>query len=317
MNRQSTSMEDAVQGGASSDPSDVRNRGELRKNSPTVGVSAFSASTESSCIASKEAARKGSTSSAVEQEQKRAGDGNDDNVKTGQSTIQKKRSRIRLRDVEDEYPEFVEKTRAMSRLYSQRNRDKQKKQIEELQAWKDKLEEEQYDLLRTRKDYKQRLSTTEEENEALRKQLIEQRERDVRLLEQRNLVHMQHLKEELLLTETAGRSLIGQPGGGMGSRMTGGFVTGRMGSHVDSIGMHQSTMQPLVAGISTADRWPSSHRQLAASSHPHASMARHLPEYYPPNTMRPYPVNDMIRASNITATTPAMRKRCLPYVDEG
>jgi hypothetical protein len=183
----------------------------------------------------------------------------------------------------EEYPEFVEKTRAMSRIYSQRNRDKLKRQIEELEAWKAQLEREQDELLETRKNYKRRLADTEEENEALRRKLIEHAEHDVRLLEQRNLVQRQQLQEELLLSN--GSSLLGQgvPTGTMGS---GGMLRGvDIGIRGGAGSRHEAVLPPVYGRMDPPARWSPQH--FAATSPP--SVARMFPQYYPQNIFRPSP----------------------------
>jgi hypothetical protein len=174
----------------------------------------------------------------------------------------------------------------MSRLYSQRNRDKLKKQIEELQAWQAQLELEQDELLETRKNYKRRLADTEMENEALRQKLIEHKENDVRLLEERNLVHRQQLREELLLSP--GSSLPGQvvPRDTVGS---GGMLRGvdiGIGSAVGSL--HQPALPPVYGGMNPAALLRPQ-QFVSAAVNSFSSVAPSLPQYCPPNLLRPSP----------------------------
>jgi hypothetical protein len=188
----------------------------------------------------------------------------------------------------EEYPEFVEKTRAMSRFYSQRNRDKLKSQIEKLQDWKAELEREQDELLETRKKYKRRLADTEAENEVLRLKLIEQKEQDVRLLEQRNLVHRQQLREELLMSD--GRSLMGQGvrSGYVGSdRLLRGAGIG-LGGGVGIL--HQAGFPPIYTDMNPPMR-STPQQFLGAHAHSFPSVARSLPQACPPNLLRPFPSN--------------------------
>jgi hypothetical protein len=81
------------------------------------------------------------------------------------------------------YHEYLEKTRAMSRLYSQRNRDKTKNQIDELTELKDNCEKERTSLRLTNQEIKEKLLAAHAENMLLRRQ-IQQRRREEFLLQQ-------------------------------------------------------------------------------------------------------------------------------------
>lgn len=63
--------------------------------------------------------------------------------------------------------ESLQKSRAQSRLYSQRNRDKQRRQIEELQGLQLELETERSSLIMLNRNYHERLLAAKAENEAL------------------------------------------------------------------------------------------------------------------------------------------------------
>jgi hypothetical protein len=94
MNRQSH-MDDAGQRGASSEDRDSRDRGELRKNSLNTGVIDLGGSAPEPSL------EKGKGSSLPSPgELHPIDDADGDDGKTGESTISKKRSRIRLKDVE-------------------------------------------------------------------------------------------------------------------------------------------------------------------------------------------------------------------------
>jgi hypothetical protein len=190
--------------------------------------------------------------------------------------------------LQDEYPEFVEKTRAMSRIYSQRNRDKQKRQIEDLQELVARMQDDQHGLLEKRKDFKQRLADIENENEVLRKQIIEQRQRDVMLLEQRNLAQRRQLQQDLLLSETVGRSTMmghqGFPGAARGSGMLGGYNSMGMSSSAGGY-HHQGMLPPIVPAAGPPGRWNTPQQLAGVNIYP--SVARNMPEYYPPNLQRP------------------------------
>ena len=68
--------------------------------------------------------------------------------------------------------ESIEKARALSRLYSQRNRDKQKNTIDELTQEKDRLAGEQSELQRMNRQIQGALQTAMAENRLLRQQLL-------------------------------------------------------------------------------------------------------------------------------------------------
>lgn len=203
----------------------------------------------------------------------------------------------------------------MSRIYSQRNRDKQKRQIKELQELKANLEGEQDELIETRKNFKRRLADMEVENEALRRQLIEQKERDVRLLEQRNLAQRQQLREELLMSEPD-RPVMGQ-GLQIRSMGSGGLMSGfgvGMGGRVGSL--HQGLPPPVYPEVFPPVRWPPSHF-ASSPTRPYRSVAPSLPDYYPPNLTQPSPpsmpgTSLPSAASPTTMTDQSQRSQQLP-----
>ncbi len=88
----------------------------------------------------------------------------------------------------------------MSRLYSQRNRDKQKRQIEELEALKAQLEDEQKSLRSSNRVYHLSLFQAEEENQLLRRQLLERTQQVELRRRQMSFFHMRRLQEEGIMS---------------------------------------------------------------------------------------------------------------------
>jgi c-di-AMP phosphodiesterase-like protein len=96
MNKHSC-IEDVVVDIAGEKSDDQQSGGDLRKNSLTIGIGDVGAKSSTKLSVSGGNSTKGSQSG----EQIRVDENSeDDNVKTGESTIQKKRPRVRLRDVE-------------------------------------------------------------------------------------------------------------------------------------------------------------------------------------------------------------------------
>jgi len=75
----------------------------------------------------------------------------------------------------DETGSTLERSRAMSRIYSQRNRDKQKRQIQDLTEAKIQLDRENSSLRMMQQDFVARLRAAKAEGEMLKRQLLTNR----------------------------------------------------------------------------------------------------------------------------------------------
>jgi hypothetical protein len=84
-------------------------------------------------------------------------------------------------------------------MYSQRNRDKQKRQIQELSEMKKELEQQQMSLLVTKRDIESQLLQTQAQNQIIRRQLMARRQQEVirvRHLEMAEREERQRRREE-------------------------------------------------------------------------------------------------------------------------